>query len=58
MKDFVANIKRTWENRPVETLAVAALTVIAASKLITAVAQLEGSRAYAKDVNRRVKNSR
>ena len=51
-------LKRQAEQRPLEALAVGAMAVTAVAKLVDALSSAQGRRAYAKDVNRRVKSSR
>jgi hypothetical protein len=58
MKKFVENLKQNAQENPMLTLAAAAAVITATAKLIDAVGHAQGSRAYAKDVNRRVKNHR
>lgn len=58
MKQFITNLKQTAIQNPIETIAVASAVIIATSKLIDAAGHARGSNAYAKDVNRRVKNAK
>lgn len=53
-KRFVANLKRTVEENPVVVLAAAAAVISASAKLITAIGQAKGSRAYAQQVAYRI----
>lgn len=57
MKTFITNLKTYAMENPIETIAVASAAIIATSKLIDAAGHARGSNAYAKDVNRRIKNS-
>lgn len=54
MAKFIDNLKRTAEEHPVATIAVAAMAVTAAAKLIDAMGHAAGSAAYAKQVNHRI----
>jgi len=58
MKKFVENLKQNAQENPMLTLAAAAAVITATAKLIDAAGHARGSHAYAKDVNRRVKNYR
>lgn len=58
MKQFLTNLKNAAIENPIETIAVASAAIIATSKLIDAAGHARGSNAYAKDVNRRVKNTK
>jgi hypothetical protein len=58
MNQFVNNLKRAAIENPLVTIGVAVSAVAVTAKLIEAVGNNAGSRAYAKDVNRRVKNSK
>lgn len=58
MEKFLENLKAQAEENPVMALAVAAGCMTAASKLINAYGQSKGSRAYAKDVERRIRASK
>ena len=57
MKQFAANLKQQAIENPMQTLAAIAAITLAGAKLIDAAGHARGSHAYAKDVNRRVKNS-
>jgi ribosomal protein L12E/L44/L45/RPP1/RPP2 len=57
MKQFIENLKQQAIENPMQTLAAVAAITLAGAKLIDAAGHAQGSRAYAKDVNRRVKNS-
>ena len=57
MEKFIANLKRQAEENPIVAIAVAAGLITATSKLIDASGHAAGSRAYAKDVDRRIKKS-
>lgn len=54
MAKFIDNLKRQAEENPVATIAVVALAVTAAAKLIDAAGHAAGSTAYAKQVNHRI----
>lgn len=58
MKFEVPNqLKREWNENPVTVIGVAAGAVMATAKLIDAVSAAQGRRAYAKQVNYRVKKN-
>lgn len=48
-------LKKEWDSNPLSVLTVGALVVSAAAKLIDARSKSKGRRAYAKQVNYRVK---
>lgn len=52
---FVANLKRQAEENPVLTLMAAATVITAVAKLVDAHGHNAGSRAYAKQINRKFK---
>jgi hypothetical protein len=54
MKKGWANLKKKFEEHPVEVIAVCSVAVVAAAKLIDALSAAQGRRAYAKQVNYRV----
>lgn len=56
MKKGWTNLKKKFEDHPVEVIAVMSVAVVAAAKLIDAVSAAQGRRAYSKQVNYRVKN--
>lgn len=58
MDKFLANLKRQAEENPVLALGVAAAVITAVSKLIDANGRAKGSRAYARQVDYRVRNRR
>jgi hypothetical protein len=55
MNQFAQNLKNAVTENPVATIAVIAVAVTAAAKLIDAVGHNAGSRAYAKQVNAKLK---
>lgn len=57
MNKFVNNLKRNIEENPIIAIAVAAAVITATAKLIDAAGHNAGSRAYAKQVNAKIKNS-
>jgi hypothetical protein len=57
VNQFVENLKRSAQENPIATIAVAAVAVTAVAKLIDAAGHAQGSRAYAKQVNARVRKS-
>ena len=54
---FVRNLKRQAEENPVVVLMAAAALITAASKFVDAAGHNAGSRAYAKQINAKLKNS-
>ena len=58
MHPFVENLKRQAEENPIMTLGIGAAILTAVGKFIDAAGHARGSHAYAKDVNRRIKNSK
>lgn len=56
IKNAGDQIKRAWDDNPVGTLTAGALAVTAVAKLIDSFSAAQGRRAYAKQVNYRVKN--
>jgi hypothetical protein len=58
MNEFLENLKREASENPVVAIAVAAGLLTAASKLINASGNARNSRAWAKEVDRRIKASR
>lgn len=49
-------LKREWNENPVQVIMVGAFAATAAAKLLDAMSAAQGRRAYAKQVNYRVKN--
>jgi hypothetical protein len=49
-------LKKYWNENPMEFIAVSALAVTAAAKLIDAMSAAQGRRAYAQQVKYRVKH--
>lgn len=58
MDKFLDNLKREAEANPIMALAVGAGVITAISKFIDAAGHAKGSRAYARDVNRRIRKSK
>lgn len=58
MDKFIANLKRQAEENPIMAIGVGAATVTAVTKLIDAVSAAQGRKAYAKQVNYRVKSKK
>jgi hypothetical protein len=56
--EFVQNLKRTAEENPVVVILAVAAVVTASAKLIKAHGAAKGSRAYAKQVDYRIKRGR
>jgi hypothetical protein len=48
-------LKRYWNEEPMQCVIIGTLTVTAVAKLIDAMSAAQGRRAYAKQVNYRVK---
>jgi hypothetical protein len=55
MEKFLNNLVRQAEENPIVALGVGAALITAISKLIDATGHAKGSRAYARDVERRIK---
>ena len=51
-------LKKEWNENPVQCIAIGALAVTAAAKLLDAVSAAQGRHAYAKQVNYRVNHRR
>lgn len=49
-------LKREWNENPMQVIIVGAFAASAAAKLLDAMSASQGRRAYAKQVNYRVKN--
>lgn len=58
MKQFLLNLKHQAEENPMLAIVIAVGATTAIAKFIDASGRASGSRAYARDVNRRVKNSK
>lgn len=54
----IDKIKDAWNENPILVIGVGAAAVTATAKLIDAVSAAQGRRAYAKQVDHRVKNNR
>jgi hypothetical protein len=57
MNEFLENLKREASENPTVALAVAAGLLTAASKFIDAAGRHKGSAAFAKDVDRRIREA-
>jgi 3D (Asp-Asp-Asp) domain-containing protein len=57
MNEFLENLKRQAAQNPIVALGVAAAVITSISKFIDASGHAKGSRAYARDVDRRIKKS-
>jgi hypothetical protein len=55
---FLDNLKHQAEENPALTLGIGAAFLTGIGKVIAAVGHARGSHAYAKDVNRRIKQSK
>ena len=51
-------LKQAWNDNPLGVIGMGAAAAVAAAKVLDSVSAAQGRRAYAKDVNRRVKNSK
>lgn len=51
-------LKEEWDRNPLQVMTVGALAATAAAKVLDTLSAAQGRRAYAKDVDRRVRNSR
>jgi hypothetical protein len=58
MNKFMTNLKRSIEENPLAAIAVATVAVTAVAKFVDAAGHTRGSNAYAKQVNRSIKNSK
>ena len=58
MNEFLENLKREASENPIFAMAVAAGLLTAASRFINASGNARNSKAWAKEVDRRVKASR
>lgn len=58
MHPFLDNLKRQAQENPLLAAGVGAAILTAVGKFIDAAGHARGSHAYAKDVNRRVKQSK
>ena len=58
MNEFLNNLKREAEQNPILALGFGAALLTAMSKFIDAQGHAKGSRAYARDVERRIRKSR
>ncbi|QEQ93536.1 hypothetical protein SEA_GIRLPOWER_37 [Streptomyces phage GirlPower] len=58
MREGLEKLKQAFNENPVAVISVISLALASAGKVIDAVSSYQGRRAYAKDVNRRVKKSK
>lgn len=58
MNKFLENLKREAEENPVLAMVVSTALLTAVSKLIKAHGEAAGSRAYARQVNWKIKNAK
>ncbi|AOZ64994.1 hypothetical protein [Streptomyces phage Psst4] len=58
MNEGLKRLKEEFNENPVAVIGVISVALAAAGKVINAVGAYQGRRAYAKDVNRRVKKSK
>lgn len=54
----VKSFKKIWNENPVAVISAGALAVTAAAKLIDALSSARGRRAYAKQVNYRIRKGK
>jgi hypothetical protein len=50
-------LKKVWNENPLEVIAVVSAATLAVAKLIDATSAAQGRRAYAKQVNYKVRNT-
>lgn len=58
MEKFLNNLKHQAEANPIVALGVAAALLTAMGKFVDAAGHAKGSRAYARDVDRRIRQSK
>lgn len=58
MKKTIAQLKAAWNENPLAVIAVGAATVTAVAKLVDSTSAAQGRRAYAKQVEYRVKSKK
>lgn len=58
MEINVESIKKAFEQNPIGFLGASGALLMGVSKIIEAVGNARGSHAYARDVNRRIRNSK
>lgn len=58
MNKFLAKLQQQAEDNPILVLGVGAAAVTAVAKLVESVSAVQGRRAYAKQVNHRVKKNK
>ncbi|QAY17159.1 hypothetical protein SEA_MADAMATO_41 [Streptomyces phage Madamato] len=58
MKDGLEKLKQAFNENPVAVIGVVSVALASVGKVIDAVSSYQGRRAYAKDVNRRVRKSK
>lgn len=51
-------VKRQWDENPLQVILITSLAVTAAAKLIDAMSAAQGRRAYAKQIDYKVRNRR
>lgn len=51
-------LKKEWDENPLKVIGIGALAITAASKLIDAISAAQGRRAYAKQIDYKVKTRR
>lgn len=55
---MIEDLKKKWEEDPIVALGVVAAVVTAAAKLIDSLSARQGRKAYAKQINAKLKNRR
>jgi hypothetical protein len=58
VKDFLNNLKRQAQENPVMTFIVVSTCLTIFGKLLDSIGRYRGSSAYARDVDRRIRNAR
>lgn len=58
MTTWKDQLKKQWNDNPLQVVAVGALAATAVAKILSAMSEAQGRRAYAKQVDYRVRNRR
>lgn len=58
MTTWKDQLKKHWNENPLQVVAIGALAAGAAAKVLSAMSEAQGRRAYAKQVDYRVRNRR
>lgn len=51
-------LKEQWNENPLQVIAIGALAATAAAKVLSAMSEAQGRRAYAKQIDYKIKNRR